>query len=178
MSSTDTWVYAFRSSHNKSRNIPACYFLFFIFSALLFSCQKEGREILSPSFGQLSIQITLPGPTQSLLIEVDGVVQDTIKGQTLNLFLETGKRILSITDQHHVSLLDTAINIKVLNPVNLVGLYTGYAVLFDDLNPELKPDRDSLLIRFVTTDQQLPDMIDINLSLSDFAGTYIALKKK
>lgn len=145
---------------------------------ILTCCKKDGGRLVSPSFGQLSISITMTGNAPALLICVDGITTDTIREGTVKLFIKTGERKLSITDLRNTVILDTVMSIQVRNPVILTGLYTGYAVLLDDSDSSLKPEPDSLLIRFATTDQLLPDLLDIELSLYDFAGTHIPLSGK
>ena len=171
-------LHAYHADERNRKDLPAFCMILLVIQTGLISCQKGGREIPSPSFGQLSIHITSPVGASTLLIRIDGAVRDTLKEGTHNLFIETGERRLTITDLKNAAVLDTTIIIQLRSPVALTGLYTGYAVLLDNPDPGLKPQPDSLLIRFVTTDRQLPDRIDIVLSLYDFAGTHIPLDNK
>lgn len=145
---------------------------------LILSCKKDGEIIPAPSFGQFSVRLTSSSGLAATLLQVDGVVKDTIDADVINLHLETGKRQISIIDLQNKKILDTTVTIDLKNPVSLSCFYNGTTVLVDNLDPALKPQKDSLLIRFVTTDKTLPDLMDIQISLYDFGGTIIPLANK
>lgn len=144
----------------------------------MFSCKKNGEIIEVPSFGQLSVRLTSPSGSDPVLLQVDGMVKDTLRGETRNLQLESGKRQISIVDLQKKKILDTAIIIEPRKPILLSCFFNGSTVFVDNLDPALKPQKDSLLVRFVTTDKTLPELMDIEISLYDFGGTVVPLKNK
>lgn len=144
----------------------------------MFSCKKNGEIIEVPSFGRLSVRLTSPSGSDPVLLQVDGAVKDTLRGEIRSLQLESGKRQISIVDLQKKKILDTAIVIEPRKPVLLSCFFNGSTMFVDNLDPNLKPQKDSLLIRFVTTDKILPDLMDIEISLYDFGGTLIPLKNK
>jgi|GEM_PF-1824729 hypothetical protein len=145
---------------------------------LIFSCKKNGEIIEVPSFGQFSISLTSPSGSSPVLLQVDGVLKDTLEGKTVNIKLEAGKRQISIVDLQKKKILDTTVMIEPRKPISLTCFFNGTTILVDNLDPTVKPQTDSLLIRFVTTDKILPDLMDIEISLYDFGGTLIPLKNK
>jgi len=154
------------------------FILILLVQLLMFSCKKDGEIINAPSFGKLSVRLTSASGTAPVLLQIDGVVKDTIGADPISLQLEAGKRLISIVDLQNKKVLDTTVNIDLKNPVSLSCFFNGSTVLVDNLDLTLKPQKDSLLIRFVTTDQTLPDLMDIQISLFDFGGTVIPLGNK
>lgn len=152
--------------------------LFIVLSALFTACKKDGTLIQTPEFGKLLLNLTVADNTGPLLVRVDGVTVDTVENGIIGINMETGKRRISIVDEQAKVMLDTTLAIEVRKSSTLSGLLIGDKILLDNLDPQLKPQTDSLLVRFVTTDPTLPDLMDIEISLYDFGGTYIPLKNK
>lgn len=159
------------------KNINAVLLIFAAVLTLITSCKKEGELMAVPSFGNLSVKFTTPADHQ-LLLRIDGQLKDTLKDDGNLLKLEAGDNKVSVTDLQGKMVLDTTIKIERSKTVSLKGIFTGAVVLLDNMDPAIKPQTDSLLIRFITTDPLLPDQMDIEISLYDFGGTIVPLGNK
>ncbi len=153
------------------------FIIFLILPLLFLSCKKDGEIISAPSFGKLAVKFTSANASEVFLLEVDGVVQDTVS-KIGELSLESGKRRITIFDVEQKQILDTTVEIDVRRKVSLSCFFNGTTVFTDNLDPALKPQTDSLLVRFVSTDKALPELMDIQISLYDFGGTIIPLMNK
>ncbi|WPU97062.1 hypothetical protein SNE25_16185 [Mucilaginibacter sabulilitoris] len=145
------------------------------------SCQK-GKDILGVSFGQLRISSVFSGNAAPLLVQVDGKVKDTLRVDKPNtnsaIILEAGKhKLVLINRTTKKALSTTTVTIAAAKTLSLPKFYyTGTAALFDDLT--VKPTRDSMLVRIVTLDPALPDVMDLELSLYDYGSIYVPLATK
>lgn len=144
---------------------------------LMISCKKEGELIMAPSFGKLAVKFNTPANNR-LLLRVDDQFRDTLKDDGNGYILETGEKRVALSNLQGKTLMDTTIHIERGETFALEGIYNGSIILLDNKDPDLKPQADSLLVRFITTDQLLPDVMDIEISLYDFAGTIVPLSNK
>ncbi|TCC96569.1 hypothetical protein [Pedobacter hiemivivus] len=159
------------------KNINAVLLIFAAILTLITSCKKVGELMAVPSFGNLSVKFNTPAD-HKLLLRIDGQLKDTLKDDG-NLFqLEVGDNKISVTDFQGKMVLDTTIKIERSKTASLEGVFTGAVVLLDNMDLTIKPQTDSLLIRFITTDPLLPDQMDIEISLCDFGGTTAPLGNK
>jgi hypothetical protein len=155
-----------------------CIFLIII---TFFSCQK-GKDFSESEFGVLNIESTFSaGASEFLFVQIDNVTVDTLTASSTDVGdkpIQAGKRRITLFNPEINKIIaDTMVDIKPSKTFKLpTFLYTGTAALFDD--PTAKPSADSMLVRFVTLDPKLPDIINIELSFYDFAGTRISLPNK
>lgn len=146
------------------------------------SACKKGEDILGAAYGRLMLSSVFSGEASPLLVQVDGETKDTLNvekpGTLQEIILKTGQhQMVLVNQQTKKTLTDTAITIETGKLTNLPKFYyTGTSALFDDL--AAKPTADSMLVRFVTLDPKLPDVMDIEISLWDFGGTPTPLANK
>ncbi len=139
-------------------------FCLILITIVFFSCNKEGEEIYYPTFGKLTFNVTMPGGSDPLFVQLEERTIDTIKvSGAYSETMEEGDRNIKIVDGEGKILLEKSFTISNKNPLSLKSLFTGSAFLLDDNDTELKPAQDSMLVRFVTLDQTLPDIMNIDL---------------
>ncbi len=153
-----------------------------ILAACLNSCSK-GEDIPGTGFGRLYVNAVFSGDAPPLLVLVDNATRDTLKVDRPGIsgdgvILSAGAHHLQLTNADTKKVLsDTTIMIAVTDTITLpTFFYTGTAALYDNL--DITPEKDSMLVRFVTLDPTLPDVIDIEISLWDFGGTPIPVPAK
>ncbi|MCD8739850.1 hypothetical protein LT679_04485 [Mucilaginibacter roseus] len=156
-------------------------FSLIIITVFLFNACQKGKELENPAFGSLKIISSFTGDADPLLIQVDGRTLDTLTSvkQSINgLRLKEGERHLVFINQRNSKVItDTIINIERQKNFELpTFLYTGTGTLFDDLVE--KPQPDSMLVRIVSIDPALPEIMNIQISLYDFAGNQYQLPNK
>lgn len=154
-----------------------------VLTASLFSSCEKGEDIPGVGYGKLQLNSSFSGDASALLIQVDGETKDTLtstKPATTGdgIVLKTGKhRVLLVNQETKKVLSDTTVSIETARVFNLPKFfYSGTAALFDDLNA--KPQKDSILIRLVTTDPALPEVMDITISLYDYDQINVPLVNK
>ncbi|RXK83334.1 hypothetical protein [Filimonas effusa] len=149
------------------------------------SCSK-GEDLLGVGYGSVSFSPTstfsAPG---SLLVKIDGETRDTltpVKPGTANaILLKAGEHKISLVNENSKqAITDTVVHIQPGKEFIMANfLYTGTAALFNDNDLSHKPDKDSLLVRFVTLDATLPDVMNIDILVYyTLGGTQTALVKK
>jgi hypothetical protein len=148
--------------------------------SMLTACQK-GKDLVTPAYGKLSVTSSFSPDASPLLIQIDGETKDTLtaaKPFIDNLPLKEGERhIVFINQTNKQVITDTTVVISSQKTFTLpTFLYTGTAALFDDVTA--KPAVDSMLVRFVITDPALPNVMDLELTLTDFGGTKLPLTSK
>jgi hypothetical protein len=134
------------------------------------ACKKEGEIVGYPDFGRLAVSGSAPIGSKPLLINVDGKLQDSMTvGATgsvnKNMIIQSGERKVAILDHDHKLLIDTLLKF-VVGKVNTlpVFLYTGSALLFDDLDSR-PVTSGNVLFRFVNNSPTLPDLMNIEVVL-------------
>jgi hypothetical protein len=152
-----------------------------ICALLFFSCQK-GDPIEGAGYGtlQLSGTITSDAP---LLIQIDGKTMDTLSAGRPNtlgdgILISAGDRKVQLINQEdNKPLIDTTLTIDAGKHIILPRFfYNGSAVVFDDTTAT--PKKDSMLVRIITLDPSLPDVMDLTISLYDFGGLNIPVSSK
>lgn len=133
-------------------------------------------------YGQLHVDGVFTANASPLLIRVDGETRDTLT--TERPF--TARDIILATGDHEVILVngdtkdvlrDTTITIEAAKTASFPKFfYTGTAALFDESIE--KPEKDSMLVRLITLDPALPDVMDITISLYDYGSINIPLTTK
>lgn len=157
--------------------------LLFLFPIILLipSCQK-GEDILGVGYGELNVTSEFSGSAEPLLILVDSEVKDTLradKPRTLrNIILKTGDHKVSLVNEKtQKTIIDQVITIEASKLYNLPTFYyTGEAILYDEF--ESKPQQDSMLVRFMIMDKNLPDEMDLTFTLYDYNEINIPLPMK
>lgn len=158
------------------------YFLYLVAIITIFSSCEKRQLIEEKAFGMISVSSIFAGEASPLLIEVDGVSKGRLTVEvprTLSaIILETGPRNLKLINEETGDILtDTTLIVEAAKTLTLpLFFYTGSAALFDDL--DATPQPDSMLVRFVTLDPTLPNAMDIEISLWDFASEPIRLTDK
>ncbi|KAA2243821.1 hypothetical protein F0L74_15210 [Chitinophaga agrisoli] len=153
-----------------------------VVSGLFFSCNK-GEDIRGVGFGSLEVSSVFSGEASPLLVQVDGETRDTLSVDkpytTQKILIKEGEHqlvLFNMTTQK--ALTDTTITVEATKTISLPKFYyTGDAALFDDLTA--KPSSpDNMLVRVVTLDPSLPDVMDLKISVYDYASVNIPLADK
>lgn len=152
--------------------------LFLVMLWMVTACQ-EGENIASEQYGHLIVQASFGANAANLIISVDGEPADTLVASNpyAELILPVGKRVIELINiETEVVLSNDTIDLAVGQRFNLPKfLYTGDAALFEDL--ESRPAPDSMLVRFVNIDPELPEVIDVEIVLHDFAELRMPIKR-
>lgn len=134
----------------------------------LLSCKKQGDAILYPGFGTLQLKGTVPAGTDAFTLQIDSNKPDSLKPKASQIdvtkILEQGKRRVGIY-KGNAALLDTTLQFPQGSTQTLTFLYTGTSLLFDDPDTTRKPESGNILVRFATTDNTLPDKMNIEIFL-------------
>lgn len=164
----------YRLSITGSALLTVCALLFF-------SCQK-GEPIEGTGYGTLQLSGTILSDAP-LLVQIDGRTMDTLSAgrpYTLGegLLASAGDRNVQLVNQgDNKPLIDTTITIEAGKRIVLPKFfYNGSAVVFDDTTAT--PEKDSMLVRIITLDPSLPDVMDLTISLYDFGGLNIPVTSK
>jgi hypothetical protein len=149
------------------------YFCILILLAGSISCQK-GEDIIDPAYGKLNITTFFADNVPPLLVQVDGKTIDTLRpehpSKLINLYAGD-RNIQMVNQQTQQSVLDTILHIEPGATTNMPQLYyIGNTAVFDDMTS--KPEKDSMLVRFIILDPSLPDELDLHFTLYDF-GSFI-----
>ena len=153
----------------------------FCLLTVFFSACEKGDNIPGKAYGQITVSSTFSDAAEPLLVVIDGVVKDTLSLEkstlTRPIISEIGEKkyqLIKLSDQS--ILYESTLTVqagKITSPPPF--LYDGVTALFDDLTA--KPAKDSLLIRFVNLAATLPDVVDLNINVSETGtGTMRAVK--
>ena len=173
----------------KPLNITSAFVIFVVkLSAVIVlsaSCSK-GEDIPGVGYGSVSFSPTSTfSASDSLIITIDDESRDTLTpakpGTASAILLKAGEHHLALLNKNtKQAIVDTIVRILPGKEFIMANfLYTGTAALFNDNDLSRKPEKDSLLVRFVTLDPTLPDVMNIDILVYyTLGGTQTALVKK
>lgn len=152
-----------------------------VFSSIyfLFGCQK-GENILGSGYGKLDIKATISNGSSPILVQLDEKTIDTIsenKSEIFGIVIKEGQvnfKLLKEDDKQ--ILIEVPINIQAgKTTVAPPMLFDGKTALFDDLTT--KPEKDSLILRFINLNQKISEVIDIKIYvINEETGEQILVK--
>lgn len=143
----------------------------FCFITVFFFACKKGEDLPGKAYGRITATSTFTADAGPLLVLVDGIVKDTLSFEkqslTKPIISEVGEKKYSLIKLSDRSVLyENTLNIQTGKTTSAAPfLYDGLIALFDDLTA--KPEKDSLLIRFVNLVPTLPDLVDLKINLTD-----------
>lgn len=145
-------------------------FILFCFITVFFPACKKGEDLPGKAYGQISATSTFTADAGPLLVMVDGIVKDTLsfeKQSLTSIISEVGEKKYSLVKLADRSVLyENTLSIQAGKTTSAPPfLYDGVIALFDDLTS--RPEKDSLLIRFVNLVPALPDVVDLKINLTD-----------
>jgi hypothetical protein len=156
----------------KSMIMKKNAFIILILSIVTFlsSC-KKGEIESYPGFGYLQLKGNHSEGTSPLILSVDDQTQDSVRGE-VTLPIKSGERHIRVKKLDGAVLIDTTLNIPFQQTVTLPSyFFNGSVFLVDDYNPETmaKPAAGKSLIRFIISDNSLPDELNIEIFNTDLA---------
>lgn len=140
-------------------------YLFLLFALAFMACKKDGTLIKANGFGTIGINATLD--SGMLLVEVDGLVEDTLKAPADGAFKRTmnGSRQLKLyrPGQAAHPIVDTTLTVQGDTAFLKLLLVGNTAIPAPEPPADLKPAPGHSLVQFLNMDNALPDLIDIKV---------------
>lgn len=165
------------------KGLPSVVFCLLVICLLALSCQKDGKLIVPPAVTSASIEIKGATPAAKYLVYLDDVqIGDTIKNGTKGIVglrvskKEASQRLLIKDLTNQSTFLDTVMVLPAPSfSFLLLQINKGEKpVIFSGNEQETPPGKDSVKMRFIYSDQRLPDSIRIRfyyINPDDFTTT-------